>query len=186
MGIVNRDETLYMATGFDNTRLQAKSSVYTVRGLCSLFGVSKQAYYKHNDDCIEKASHARFIVECVQSIRSVDKAIGGEKLWYMYRAYFGKEYSLGHDSFVKVLKRYGLTLRKPRKGCRTSNSEHGVPLYPDLIKELAVVCPNQFWVSDITYIRLLAGFCYLSLITDAYTHEIISYYAELHWKRYIP
>lgn len=147
-----------------------------MRGLCSLFGVSKQAYYKHNDDCLERASHARFIVEYVQSIRSVDKAIGGEKLWYMYRAYFGKEHSLGRDSFSKVLKIYGLTLRKPRKGCRTTNSGHGLPLYPNLIKELAVVCPNQVWVSDITYIRLLAGFCYLSLVTDAYTHEIIGYH----------
>lgn len=33
--------------------------------------------------------------------------------------------------------------------------------------------PNQVWMSNITYIRLLAGFGYLSLITDAYTHEII-------------
>lgn len=35
---------------------------------CLLFGASKQAYYKHNDDSFEKASHARFIVEYVQSI----------------------------------------------------------------------------------------------------------------------
>lgn len=115
-------------------------------------------------------------MEYVESIREIDKAIGGEKLWYMYRNYFGKKHSLGRDAFLKVLSQHGLTLRKPRKGCRTTNSEHGFPLYPDLIKELAIVHPNQVWVSDITYIRILAGFCYLSLITDAYTHEIIGYY----------
>lgn len=115
-------------------------------------------------------------MEYVQSIRAIDKSIGGEKLWYMYREYFSEKRSLGRDSFAKVLSQYGLTLRRAKKGCRTTNSEHGFPLYPDLIKELAIVRPNQVWVSDITYIRLLIGFCYLSLITDAYTHEIIGYY----------
>lgn len=147
-----------------------------MKGLCDLFGVSKQAYYQYRDDCLEKASHARFIVEYVQSVRQIDKAIGGEKLWYMYRTYFTEKYSVGRDAFAQVLRQYGLTLRKPRQSCRTTNSEHDLPLYPDLIKELAIVRPNQVWVSDITYIRLLTGFCYLSLITDAYTHEIIGYY----------
>lgn len=147
-----------------------------MKGLCCLFGASKQAYYKHTDDCLTKASRARFIVEYVKSIRQIDKAIGGEKLWYMYRDYFTEKHRVGRDAFSKILSQSGLTLRKPRKSCRTTNSEHGLPLYPDLIKALAIVRPNQVWVSDITYIRLLADFCYLSLVTDAYTHEIIGYH----------
>ena len=91
----------------------------------------------------------------------------------MYKEYFGQQHSVGRDTFAKILSRYGLTLRKSRKSCRTTNSEHDFPLYPNLIKNLAIVRPNQVWVSDITYIRLPSGFCYLSLITDAYTHEII-------------
>ena len=94
----------------------------------------------------------------------------------MYREYFTEKHSVGRDAFAKILNQNGLMLRKPRKGCRTTNSEHALPLYPDLIKNLAIVRPNQVWVSDITYIRLLTGFCYLSLITDAYSHEIIGYY----------
>lgn len=91
----------------------------------------------------------------------------------MYKEYFGEKHSVGRDAFAKVLSRHGLTLRKPRKGCRTTNSEHAFPLYPNLIKDMAVIRPNQVWVSDITYIRISDGFCYLSLITDAYSHEII-------------
>lgn len=147
-----------------------------MKGLCSLFGASTQAYYKHSDDCLFKASRARFIVEYVQSIRQIDKGIGGEKLWYMYKDYFGQKYSVGRDAFLMILSQHGLTLRKSRKSCRTTNSEHGLPLYPDLIKHLWIVRPNQVWVSDITYIRLLSDdFCFLSLITDAYSHEIIGY-----------
>lgn len=93
----------------------------------------------------------------------------------MYKDYFGDGYSVGRDAFSRILKENALTLRRSRKSCRTTNSEHHFPLYPNLIKELTIVRPNQVWVSDITYIRLLSGFCYLSLITDAYTHEIIGY-----------
>jgi len=35
--------------------------------------------------------------------------------------------------------------------------------------------PNQVWVSDITYIRTGNDFSYLSLITDAYSHKIVSW-----------
>jgi transposase InsO family protein len=34
---------------------------------------------------------------------------------------------------------------------------------------------EQLWVSDITYIRTLQGFAYLSLITDAYSRKIVGY-----------
>lgn len=35
--------------------------------------------------------------------------------------------------------------------------------------------PEQLWVSDITYIRTVEGFSYLSLITDAYSRKIVGY-----------
>ena len=47
--------------------------------------------------------------------------------------------------------------------------------YSNLTLELQVISPEQLWVSDITYIRLINGFVYLSLITDAYSHKIVGY-----------
>lgn len=35
--------------------------------------------------------------------------------------------------------------------------------------------PNEIWVSDITYIETTEGVCYLSLITDAYSHKIVGW-----------
>ena len=40
---------------------------------------------------------------------------------------------------------------------------------------MKVTKPNQVWVSDITYIRTIKGFCYLALITDMYSRKIIGY-----------
>ena len=44
-----------------------------------------------------------------------------------------------------------------------------------LLKDLNVTRPNQVWVSDITYIRTIKGFCYLALITDMYSRKIVGY-----------
>lgn len=68
-------------------------------------------------------------------------------------------------------------LRTPKKSCRTTDSEHGLPTYPDLVKDLLVEHSNQVWVSDITYIRILeTDFCFLSLVTDAYDRSIIGWH----------
>ncbi len=35
--------------------------------------------------------------------------------------------------------------------------------------------PNEIWVSDMTYVETGEGVCYLSLITDAYSHKIVGW-----------
>jgi transposase InsO family protein len=40
---------------------------------------------------------------------------------------------------------------------------------------MRVTQPDRLWVSDITYIRSREGFCYLALITDAYSRKIVGY-----------
>lgn len=144
--------------------------------LCSLLGVSKQAYYKHTDHFDTYLLLSRFVLEYVHSVREQDPGLGGEKLWYMYCSYFGEDYRLGRDAFLKILREHGLLLRDKRKATRTTDSTHSFPLYPNLIGDLKPTHPLQVWVSDITYIRLKDGsFCFLSLITDAYTHQIVGW-----------
>lgn len=67
-----------------------------------------------------------------------------------------------------------LTLRK-KHSARTTNSYHRFYKYNNIIKNLNVTRPNQVWVSDITYIRTVKGFCYLALITDMYSRKIVGY-----------
>ena len=67
-----------------------------------------------------------------------------------------------------------LTLRK-KYSTRTTNSLHRFRKYKNIIKNVEVTMPNQIWVSDITYIRTVKGFCYLALITDMYSRKIVGY-----------
>lgn len=48
-------------------------------------------------------------------------------------------------------------------------------VFPNLIQGMKLTGPNQVWATDITYIKLLKEFVYLSAIIDVYTREIVGW-----------
>ena len=82
----------------------------------------------------------------------------------------------GHDAFIEILRKDGLMIHiRRRRRYKTTDSNHHYRKYPNLIKEVVPHRPNEIWVSDITYIETEEGVCYLSLITDAYSHKIVGW-----------
>ena len=129
---------------------------------------------------MEKAAQESFAIEYVKRIRSKAPGIGGLKLWYMYRRDFDGNNPVGRDRFAYIIDRYGLKVRKKFRKPKTTDSSHGLPTYPNIVKDLIPTRANQLWVSDITYITVWLdeyhyAFCYLSLILDAYTEEIVGW-----------
>ena len=164
------------------TDLHAESATDNpVADLCRLFGVSKQAYYQYDEDvALAKAAREEFALQYIRDVRKVDPGIGGVKLWYMYKSEFGCDYPIGRDRFCRIIDENGLKLRLRIKKPRTTDSTHGLPTYPNLIKEYIPTAANQLWVSDMTYIVIMDDdyhyhFCYLSLILDAYSEEVIGW-----------
>lgn len=48
--------------------------------------------------------------------------------------------------------------------------------YPNLLnREFTAERPNQKWVTDISYIKTVRGFLYLSIIRDLYDNSIVAY-----------
>lgn len=103
--------------------------------------------------------------------------IGTRKLHYMLTETLQKhQISIGRDKLFDLLAEYGMLVRRrKRRRVSTTDSNHPYRKYPNLIRELQVLRPNHLWVSDITYISLKDGFCYLSLVTDAYSRKIVGY-----------
>ena len=82
----------------------------------------------------------------------------------------------GRDAFIDILRKNGLMVHiRRRRRYKTTDSNHHYRKYPNLIKDVVPHRPNQIWVSDITYIETGEGVCYLSLITDAYSHKIVGW-----------
>ena len=67
-----------------------------------------------------------------------------------------------------------MSLQQPqnRRKCRTTDSQHAFPRYPNLVQNLEVTSPEQVWCADITYIRLQRGFVYLAVVMDVFTCSI--------------
>ena len=144
--------------------------------LCGLFGVSRQAYYEaerlEQKNSIAEAVVLVMVKECRESM----PLIGGRKLIFQLSPQIQEHgIKMGRDQLFDLLRFYGLLVRRRRKSVKTTDSHHWLRKYPNLITDIIITAPEQLWVSDITYIRTLEGFSYLSLITDAYSRKIVGY-----------
>lgn len=148
----------------------------SLKRLCALFGVSRQAYYEallHD----KKTSIANMIVlTLVKDLRREIPILGTRKLLFMLNEEFARHtIKMGRDKLFKLLGFHGLLIRRRRRMVKTTDSHHWLKKYPNLIKGISLTSAEQLWVSDITYFRTLQGFSYLSLITDAYSRRIVGY-----------
>ncbi len=155
---------------------------YTVSELCGLFGRSKQAYYKHDEDAeLRRMALEEFALQYIREVRREDPGIGGLKVWIMYRKAFGLTNAIGRDRFCDIFDRYGYKLRRRRRIPRTTDSTHGNPVYPNLVKALIPTRFGEVVVGDITYIAIVDAvtgertFCYASLVMDSYSKVLLGH-----------
>lgn len=130
---------------------------------------------------MSRAAMESFALDFAHDTRRADPGIGMNKIWYMYQAKFrGQQDILGRDRFTDLLVEAGMKVRLKVRKPKTTDSTHGLPVYPDLTRALIPNGVNELWVSDITYIEIWIApeeyaFCYLSLVLDAYSREIIGW-----------
>lgn len=85
---------------------------HTMADLCGLFGVSKQAYYKYNEDqALAKAARVGFALQYARGIRELAPGMGSVKIWHMYNDDFRDEVTIGRDTFCNILNDNGMKLR---------------------------------------------------------------------------
>ena len=110
--------------------------------------------------------------------RKANPGLGCAKLYLVVKRLFDESGNIipGRDAFIELLRKNGLMVRlKRRRHYKTTDSRHHYRKYPNLIVDIVPSHPNEIWVSDITYVETEEGVCYLSLITDAYSHKIVGW-----------
>ncbi len=75
----------------------------------------------------------------------------------------------------RIMNKYGLTAKIKKAFVRTTDSDHNLPVYPNLIAGMTVTGVNRLWVADITYIRIMTGFVYLAVILDVFSRRIVGW-----------
>jgi putative transposase len=87
---------------------------------------------------------------------------------------------VNHKRVLRLLRLDNLLCLRRQAFVRTTDSNHSLPVYPNLARRLVLSNINQLWVSDITYIRLRREFVYLAVIRDAYSRRCIGWALSRH------
>ena len=61
---------------------------------------------------------------------------------------------VNHKRVLCLMREENLLRRPKKRFVATTNSDHRLPVYPNLADEMDIATPDQLWVSDLTYIRL--------------------------------
>lgn len=85
---------------------------------------------------------------------------------------------VNHKRVLRLMREDNLLCLRKKRFVLTTDSRHGLPIYPNLVPGLVLTGCNQLWISDITYIRLLKEFIYLAVILDAWSRRCIGWALE--------
>ena len=147
-------------------------SLFPATKACNALEVSKSAYYKWKNK--------EPVANTDKDILPVINDIAREFPKYGYRRITKELHRRGfivnHKKVYKIQKENNLLVRRKRRFRPvTTQSDHSLAVYPNLIKNLEIVRMNQVWAADITYIWLTGGFVYLAAILDLFSRKCIGW-----------
>lgn len=160
-------------------RESLKDQPLSIKDLCLLSGVSRSGYYRW-----VAAAETRLRRE--KQDRSDFENI---KMAYDFRGY-AKGYRsirmrllrmgirMNHKKIIRLMKKFGLKcpirrLNPYRQMARALRTDVVAPNHVN--RRFRSYGPRKVLLTDITYIRLNKGFCYLSVIKDAFTMQVLAY-----------
>lgn len=88
--------------------------------------------------------------------------------------------SVNHKRVLRIMREDNLLCLRKRRFQKTTDSEHDLPVYPNLVPGMNLTGVDQLWVCDITYIRLGEEFVYLAVILDAFSRRLIGWELDRH------
>ena len=151
----------------------------TIKKLCDIAGVSRSGYYrfllpeskqadKEQQDLIDFAK----IVEAYQ-FRGYDKGV-----WGIYMRLMHMGIRMNHKKIRRLMHKYQLScpIRKANPYRQMAKAMKTNAIADNRVKrEFKLHGPRKILLTDITYIPINEGFCYLSVIIDAFTMQVLAY-----------
>lgn len=136
--------------------------------------IPRSSYYQHLKKQSEPSPRAQDT-----DLRAAIEAICAEFPRYGYRRVTQQlkqdGWSVNHKRVARIMREEALTVRRIRRFVKTTDSDHGEPIYPNLALDVEPDGPDQLWRSDITYIRIQTGWVYLAVILDAWSRKVVGY-----------
>jgi transposase InsO family protein len=138
---------------------------YPIETLCEVLDCPRSSYYYQPSEADDAV-----LVGAIEGIlgrwpfygyRRVTAQLKREGLPVNSKAVRRVMHQLGHSGKVGQV-----------KAPVTTQSQHQLPRYPNLIAGREATRPDEIWVADITYIQLGRRFIYLAVILDMFTRTV--------------
>lgn len=142
-----------------------------MKRLCATAGISRATYYRSLVVRRAKDNH--------MALRDELQKIALEFPCYGYRRITPelkrRGHAVNHKRVLRLMRADNLLCLRRKSFVRTTDSQHGWPVYANLAASMEVSKGNQLWVADITYIRLLREFVYLAVVLDAWSRRVVGW-----------
>lgn len=151
----------------------------SIKELCEWAGVTRSCYYRwlRGGDCIQKREQKdQEDFQCIlraYRFRGYDKGV-----WGIHMRLLHMGIRMNHKKIRRLMRKYGLwcPIRQANPVRRMMRAMRTNVVADNLLKrEFKSHGPRSVLLTDITYIPLQQEFCYLSVILDACTMEVLSY-----------
>jgi transposase InsO family protein len=83
--------------------------------------------------------------------------------------------AVNRKKVLRLMRADNLLALQSKRYVLTTDSNHNIPVYPNLLPHLKLDGLDQIWQSDITYIRLRERFVYLAVVLDAFSRRVVGW-----------
>lgn len=156
--------------------IKQHSGRISVQQLCRLVNVPRSGFYRF----LEPSAPELESDPLLESVRKICEHHAGYGYRRVTKALARQGYRVNGKRVLALMRKENLLCRPKRRFVRTTDSRHSYRVYPNLARTVRLTGPNQLWVADITYIRLLQGFAYLAVILDAFSRRAIGWAISAH------
>jgi len=146
----------------------------SVERMTELAGVSRSSYYRFDAEAPPKAYDIE-LRDAIQRIALEFPCYGWRRVTAELRR---RGWVVNHKRVKRRMREDNLLCLRRRKFVVTTDSSHGLAVYPNRARSMVLTGIDQLWVADITYIRLEEEFVYLAVILDGYSRRAIGWALE--------
>jgi len=139
--------------------------------LCQMAGVSRARYYR-GLRTPEPAKTDTVLRENIQQIALDCSCYGYRRVTH---ALHRQGIKANHKRVLRLMREDSLLCLRKKRFIATTDSDHRLPVYPNLAAGMDIITPDQLWVSDLTYIRLGREFIYLAVVLDACSRRCLGW-----------
>jgi putative transposase len=138
--------------------------------MCELGPVSRAGWYRQGVD--PQADRDLKLRDEIQKIALEWPAYGSRRITAELRR---RRWTVNRKRVQRLMREDNLLCLRKRKFVVTTDSDHGLRVYPNLARQMTLTGIDQLWRADITYVRLAVEFVYLAVILDAYSRRVIGW-----------